>query len=195
MDRRTVGRFRTGLVTAVLMALLSFSIEVAGEAEVDRLIEVKIDDVSDLRPAWPATDAVFSDVLQEQFASEGAESGDRWPELAKSTQEERERLGYGAAHPILVRTGELRESFVDRTHPDATSEHDRLRWARGSRSEHFPAVHQRGSRDGRIPQRRIIAMNSEDRLRILRPVRNHVFGFDPDAGSGLSDHLGLGFGA
>lgn len=163
-------------------AVISFELSAAGVAEVDRFFYVKAKRVGDLRGAWPATDEVFEEAIAEQFDTEGAHGGSPWPELASSTQFERARQGFGPAHPILVRTGELRDSFLDRTHPDAISEHGRLRWARGSRSGHRPDVHQRGSRDGRIPRRRIIELTAEDRHRLLRPVRNWVTGHDPRAG-------------
>lgn len=47
----------------------------------------------------------------DNFAEEGGRLNDPWAELAKSTQDERRRLGYGAAHPILLRTGKLRDGF------------------------------------------------------------------------------------
>lgn len=50
------------------------------------------------------------------------EAGDqRWPELAPWTQRERARAGYGAAHPILIRTGEYRASFEATVEGDAVA--------------------------------------------------------------------------
>lgn len=40
-----------------------------------------------------------------------------WADLAKSTQVERQLLGFPAQHPILHRTGEYRSSFTDANHP------------------------------------------------------------------------------
>lgn len=38
--------------------------------------------------------------------------GSAWAPLAESTRRQRERLGYGAARPILQRTGKLRKGFA-----------------------------------------------------------------------------------
>lgn len=48
---------------------------------------------------------------EENFDSEGSRSKKKWKSLATSTQIQRARLGYGAAHPILKRTGDLRGGF------------------------------------------------------------------------------------
>lgn len=49
--------------------------------------------------------------FEENFATESA-GGIPWPRLAESTARERRRLGFGPYHPILVRTGDYRKSFV-----------------------------------------------------------------------------------
>jgi hypothetical protein len=48
-------------------------------------------------------------VFEQNFQTEGRSSGlGGWRGLAESTQDDRERLGFGRAHPILVRYGDLR---------------------------------------------------------------------------------------
>lgn len=54
----------------------------------------------------------------ESFAGERAGTGKAWNPLAPSTVRERLRLGYGGAHPILVRSGAYRESFLSRGNGD-----------------------------------------------------------------------------
>ena len=56
------------------------------------------------------------------FASESA-GGAPWESLAFETMLDRAVHGFPAAHPILVRTGDYRASFVDRQNPDAYSEY------------------------------------------------------------------------
>ncbi len=63
----------------------------------------------DLREDWPAVTAAVSRQIGQRFTSEGP----GWAPLAESTQRDRLRHGYGAAHPILVREGDLRNSFLD----------------------------------------------------------------------------------
>lgn len=170
-------------------AIIAFELEVAGVAEVDRFFEVQELRVSDLRGAWPATDAVFSDILARHFDSEGAHGGTPWPDLAVSTQYDRRTQGYPPDHPILVRSGMLRDSFVDPEAPGSISEHGPFRWARGSTVE-GAAAHQTGTKDGRLPKRAIIEMNDADRHRLLRPIRNWVTGHDPWAGASLGAAFG-----
>ena len=47
------------------------------------------------------------------FERESAGNGPRWAPLAEATNDERERLGYPREHPILVRSGSYKASFVD----------------------------------------------------------------------------------
>lgn len=60
----------------------------------------------------PAFRFIAHDVLEgfvtEQFKSEGAEGGITWQELAPSTVKQR-----GSEHPILERSGDLEESFME----------------------------------------------------------------------------------
>lgn len=50
--------------------------------------------------------------ISERFNSEGDDAVGKWAPLAPATQKIRASRGYGAAHPINVRTGELRR-FVE----------------------------------------------------------------------------------
>ncbi len=52
--------------------------------------------------------------IKERFEAEGPP---QWKELAPLTRRLRTVLGYEPAHPILVRTGELRDSLIDYNHP------------------------------------------------------------------------------
>ena len=49
------------------------------------------------------------EVFEQNFLTEGKAGGiGGWRALAESTQDDRERLGFGREHPILVRYGDLR---------------------------------------------------------------------------------------
>jgi len=65
---------------------------------------------------------IVSDVIYSIFESEGYNSS--WDDLALSTQRERSRLGYDPEHPILVREGTYRESFIDFDSPYYAVEHE-----------------------------------------------------------------------
>lgn len=55
---------------------------------------------------------VVRDSLNLQFWTEGRHIATRWNALAPSTVKQRRKLGYGGMHPILVRTGTLKKSFI-----------------------------------------------------------------------------------
>lgn len=62
----------------------------------------------------------IQEVIRVNFAANFAsESGDdaRWAPLALRTIRERISLGYPGNHPILIRSGEYRRSFVEGDHP------------------------------------------------------------------------------
>lgn len=53
----------------------------------------------------------------DNFARERGGPGlDAWARLAKQTEDEREILGFPRSHPILVRTGQYRASWTQRSH-------------------------------------------------------------------------------
>ena len=112
----------------------------------------------DLRFAW---DQVVPGLVKEVDAT-FSDEGPGWAPLALSTQLERGRKGYGAAHPILVRDGSMRQTFVQ--HPLVVSEPQFLFY--GSTSE-IAKYHQRGNRS--MPARPII------QARRLTPVVQRTF--------------------
>ena len=101
----------------------------------------------DLSEEWRALVPGITKTISARFQREGP----GWKQLARSTQLQRRREGFGAAHPILVRTGDLRESFLDGStqiiEPD---------WMYYASPHEWAGVHQHGSKDGRIPARPII---------------------------------------
>lgn len=50
--------------------------------------------------------------FQDNFTTEGSASGQPWRPLAQQTIQQRIELGFAGEHPILVRTGRYRASFV-----------------------------------------------------------------------------------
>lgn len=55
---------------------------------------------------------------QANFSGERSGSGEAWAELSRVTVLERVQQGYPGAHPILRRSGRLRDSLVNPAHPD-----------------------------------------------------------------------------
>lgn len=58
-----------------------------------------------------ATQQILRNRARERFAKEGDAVSGRWARLLDSTQDIREHAGYGPAHPINKRTGEL-ENYI-----------------------------------------------------------------------------------
>lgn len=94
------------------------------KTEIGRLLDL----VEELAHPTPAAMRPFQDGVRAgfavNFASEGRGAGAPWASLALVTMRERRRLGYPPDHPILVRSGGYRDSFVDESHPLHISEAD-----------------------------------------------------------------------
>lgn len=76
------------------------------------------------RPA-PADYEPIQEAIRAAFALafDTESDGDRpWAPLADRTNDEREALGYPREHPILVRSGSYRDSFIEAGHPLHVSE-------------------------------------------------------------------------
>ena len=67
-----------------------------------------------LRPALvKVAEYVRLQMIPRTFKAEGP----KWPALALRTQRDRKAAGYGAEHPILIRTGDLFQELVNKSHP------------------------------------------------------------------------------
>ncbi len=73
-----------------------------------RLDQISHPTESDIEPIQTAIRAGFMDSFD---AEAGAD--EPWAELRPATNLDRERQGYPPAHPILIRTGIYRESFIN----------------------------------------------------------------------------------
>lgn len=65
---------------------------------------------------------IAGDALRDAFDLNFAAEGPMWEPLRPRTIAERERLGFEGKHPILERTGQLRFSATDASHPDHVEE-------------------------------------------------------------------------
>lgn len=94
----------------------------------------------------------------ENFDREGNGSG-AWVPLARSTQRERQRLGYAPAHPILVRRGVYRDSFLRRGAAGNVDEFDGDTLYAGS-DDYRVGYHESFEPRSIIPARRVIDFDS-----------------------------------
>lgn len=117
--------------------------------------------------------SVFRAAVREAFNTEGKSTGVPWKGLAPSTQQERRRLGFGAAHPILRRTNELLGSitgggggFVETTPTSlAIGSNDPVFW-----------FHQSRRPRSRLPRRAMVLFTLRNKSDMLRPIMLHVTG-------------------
>lgn len=158
-------------------ALVDIEITLQGVGEVSRRLRAKREAMQDLTPAWPAVDEVLRDIARQEFASEGAQGGEPWQGLAPRTQNERRRLGYGPAHPILQRTQRLARSLTSLT-GDTITVHKENYYAFGTAVEYFK-YHQSKLPRTRLPRRAMLVLTADDKNEIMRPIRVHLRGGDP----------------
>lgn len=91
-----------------------FVIKVKGYDRV--LLQIATVENLNLRPAFQDAGKLLKDKFQnENFKSEGSYLQNAWSPLKSSTIRDRIRKGYGGAHPILKRTGDLQKAFYYKT--------------------------------------------------------------------------------
>ena len=117
--------------------------------------------------------------FEANFADESA-GGIPWPRLAESTAKERRRLGFGAYHPILVRTGSYRSSFVWPGDADHVSEDGYMAqgWFVEEGSQDYRAQwHEEGTRF--MPARSVLEIGARGERRIRTTLDDIFDGLQP----------------
>jgi hypothetical protein len=115
---------------------------------------------------------------RDRFQAEGDDAVGKWLPLTPATQQIRAQMGYGASHPINVRSGQLQDYIVDAPNqiqvspigatlimpgPAPTGQlADKVRTA------------QRGSPDGRTPPRPVIGMSEQDLAFVLTALGGYI---------------------
>lgn len=115
---------------------------------------------------------------RERFASEGDDAVGKWAPLRESTQDIRAQLGYGPAHPINVRTGEL-EDYI-------TGGPNRLTVAPWGAALNFPngntagdllskvEIAQVGGGERNVVPRPVLGLSEVDLAFVLSALASHV---------------------
>lgn len=96
----------------------------------------------------------------------------RWQRLSPVTLAEKRRLGYGNKG-ILVRTGRLRRGYQHRATSRSLAIKNRVK-VKGGKS--LAAIHQHGTRDGKLPKRDIVVLRREDEAFIEKTLKEHLDG-------------------
>lgn len=116
--------------------------------------EAILDALGDLTPLFKALGHAAHGLWNEKFRREGP----GWVPLAEATLEKRRKAGKGAE--ILKDDGKLFGSLTDAASEGAVYELNDKSLTIGTNLE-YAAVHQFGSRDGRIPQRAFLPDEKE----------------------------------
>lgn len=152
------------------------SINVSGQAQVDRVLAGLEERALDMRPVWPLVAQAFQAIMAKAFATEGA-STDKgaWKQLTPRTQKERAALGFPPAHPILKRTGALERALTIGEGAFLRGEPQRFQYQLASEPASVASfsVHQK--------TRPIVSLTGDDRNAIMHPIRLFLTGRDPSA--------------
>jgi hypothetical protein len=153
-------------------------ITITGHLEGEEVIQRRLDGLearlSDMTPAWPAVLATFREIMREVFATEGASSGAKWPELAESTVKDREREGFGGRHPILARTHTLERALT--TEGGASFVVQQPNYFAIAVDLDYFKYHQSKAPRRIIPRRAAINLTQDNKTRMLHPIRLYVTG-------------------
>jgi len=136
--------------------------------------------LDDPTPAFRYIVTKYREEIEKLFDSEGAYGGTGWVGLSEATAKDRTRKGYGAYHPILVRSGELRDSLIDANHRSACEMVSPRAWHIGTQVD-YAVYHQSRAPRTKIPRRPMLIITNQFRLRIIRTL--HWYMVHGDVGS------------
>lgn len=159
--------------------------DVFGDVQFSRDLLRFRDRAMDMRPAFASIHASFLAIERHQFATSGGFSGG-WRPLAPSTVEAKERRGLDPR--ILRATDAMWKSLTTASHPAHVFDNQPDTLFMGTRvksakSFPYPATHQHGTRNRRVPQRRIVELTETHRRRWVRIMQRYVVGAALDQGA------------
>lgn len=163
-----------------MTAPVRITLTLEGEIVIDRVFAGLEERMTNLAPAWPAVVQAFQAITSRAFASEGASTGAPWPQLAASTQSERRRRGFGAAHPILQRTGRLMRALTIGEGAYVGMQPQSMTYHLSDGVGYF-VYHQSNQPRTRLPRRAPVLFTADDRTQLMHPIRLYLTGRDPGA--------------
>lgn len=175
--------------------------DIAGEVQLDRGIARFADGVSDYTPIWPVIEDEFYAEERAQFASEGAESGEKWAPLSEAYAQWKEVHFPG--QPILRRTGDLERSLTSGSDPNSVKIEQRKQLTLGSRVP-YAIYHQSIAPRTKLPRRPMINLTEGFKRGVMRHLQAYLVeiatrvgfrtGLSPIQSAGLSAAAGGGAG-
>lgn len=145
------------------------SFDFYGDQQLDRTLERFELGATDASPAFEKIGDSLARAERRQFKSEGNYGSAGWAPLAPRTVRERQRLGYGGEHPILVRTGDLRDSLTVRPFGVDVVE---TQFAVFGSGVDYGLFHQQGGDN--LPQRRPIELPETLRRRWVKILQRWI---------------------
>lgn len=164
-----------------MASLINVVVSIEGEIIIERSLQALEDRITNLAPAWPAVVSAFQAITARAFASEGASTGAPWPQLAMRTQSDRVRLGFGAAHPILQRTGRLERALTLGAGAHVSMQPQSMTYHLEEGVGYF-IYHQSVKPRKTLPRRAPVLLTGDDRTQLLNPVRLYLTGRNPNGG-------------
>ena len=141
--------------------MLRVSLQVDGIAQFDRAFSRFSEGLKDLRPLWEPLAQEFYRIEDEQFASEGAHSGNPWKPLSPKYQQWKEKHIPGPM--ILELTNKLKLSLTYKGNSAHVRQEDLLTLTLGS-SLPYAKYHQTGTR--RMPARKPIDLSEDHKAKL-----------------------------
>jgi phage gpG-like protein len=146
---------------------------------IDRQLAAIEERARDVSPAHPAVIKVFQEITRRTFATEGASSASgKWAPLAKSTERDRAKKGFGPAHPILVRSADMKSSVTEQT--GDTIIVSTANYLSIGTADPKAKFHQSRAPRKKLPRRALFDPTQDDKHDLLRPLRRWLTGHDPN---------------
>ena len=149
--------------------MVSFQFEVAGEQQVDRMLSRTSEKLKDLRPFLDGVEDMLSEIVVEQFASEGSRSVSWAPLSPRYAAQKQARWG---RQPILVASGAMKKSLISKGGAHIARHPDKETLEFGTQTP-YAIYHQTGTEQ--MPQRKILDLMERDRRAIMKLLQRYLF--------------------
>lgn len=149
--------------------MLRFTINVAGETQMDKGIARFAEGLSDYRPIWPLVYANFLAEAKAQFASEGESGGEHWAPL--SPEYARWKEAHYPGKPILERTGDLMRSLTEKDAPHAVFQSEPRKLTMGS-DLIYALFHQTGT--SKMSARKEVQLTKNFKRETMRDIQDFM---------------------
>lgn len=129
------------------------------------------DQIKNWKPLFERLGDEFSDIMREQFASEGAHASGGWKPLVKWYADWKEKNYPGRS--ILVQTGDMADSLISKSNRNSVREISETDMRIGTKDK--KAVwHHFGSPKTKLPARPIIKFSREDNTRWVKKAHEWI---------------------